>query len=348
MRLFLDRGKSLTGWREEGFVPVAETTKKVDPPGDCLEIALVNNMPDGAVEDTESQFCGLLGAATNGMPVHVRLYTLPHVARGERLQRYLSENYADFDDLFNRHFDGAIITGTEPRQPNLKQEPYWTEMADLLNWAEENTSSTILSCLAAHAGVLHSDGIARSPLSDKHFGVFEYQKSCEHPLTRGTADPIRFPHSRWNDLKEEALKAAGYCVLTSSSKSGVDSFVKEKKSSLFVHFQGHPEYGRQTLLKEYRRDVRRYLKQERDTYPSLPRGYFKKEVTGLLDDFRTKAIAERREVTLEAFPGDEVFNTLENGWQESAKQVYRNWLHYLVSRKMDSATKSVTVRAGQY
>ena len=27
MRLFLDRGKSLTGWTEEGFVPVAETTK---------------------------------------------------------------------------------------------------------------------------------------------------------------------------------------------------------------------------------------------------------------------------------------------------------------------------------
>jgi homoserine O-succinyltransferase len=348
MRLFLDRGESLTGWTEEGFIPVPETTKKINPPGDCLEIALINNMPDGAVEDTESQFCGLLSAATNGMPVHVRFYTLPHVPRGERLKRYLSENYADFDDLFSRHFDGAIITGTEPRQPNLKQEPYWTEMADLLNWSEENTASTILSCLAAHAGVLHSDGIARSPLPDKHFGVFEYEKSSQHPLTRGAADPIRFPHSRWNDLKEEALKSAGYCVLTRSSESGVDSFVKEKKKSLFVHFQGHPEYGRQTLLKEYRRDVRRYLKQERESYPSLPRGYFDEKVTGLLDDFRTKAIAERRELTMEAFPGDEVFNTLQNGWQESAKQVYRNWLHYLVSRKTERATTSVTVRAGQY
>jgi homoserine O-succinyltransferase len=221
-------------------------------------------------------------------------------------------------------------------------------MADLLTWAEENTSSTILSCLAAHAGVLHSDGIARSPLPDKHFGVFEYQKSCEHPLTRGTPDPIRFPHSRWNDLKEEALKSAGYSVLTSSSESGVDSFVKEKKGSLFVHFQGHPEYGHQTLLKEYRRDVRRYLKQERDTYPSQPRGYFDKKVTRLLDDFRTKAIAERREVTMDAFPGDEAFHALQNGWQESARQVYRNWLHDLVDRKMERATKSVTVRAGQY
>ena len=163
-----------------------------------------------------------------------------------------------------------------------------------------------------------------------------------HPGSRSV------PHSRWNDLKEDALKAAGYCVLTSSTESGVDSFVKEKKRSLFVHFQGHPEYGRQTLLKEYRRDVRRYLKQERDTYPSLPRGYFDQEVTGLLDDFRTKALAERQEMTMEAFPGDQAFGTLQNGWQESARQVYRNWLHYLVSRKMERATKSATVRAGQY
>jgi homoserine O-succinyltransferase len=124
--------------------------------------------------------------------------------------------------------------------------------------------------------------------------------------------------------------------------------VKEKKRSLFVHFQGHPEYGHQTLLKEYRRDVRRYLKQERDTYPSQPRGYFDEKVTGLLDDFRTRAIAERREVTMEGFPGDEAFNTLQNGWQESARQVYRNWLHYLASRKMERAAKSVAVRAGQY
>ena len=29
MRLFLDRGRSLTGWTEEGFVPVTETTKRL-------------------------------------------------------------------------------------------------------------------------------------------------------------------------------------------------------------------------------------------------------------------------------------------------------------------------------
>ena len=47
----------------------------------------------------------------------------------------------------------------------------------------------------------------------------------------------------------------------------MDLFVKKKEKSLFVHFQGHPEYGAQTLLKEYRRDIKRFLRGERETYP---------------------------------------------------------------------------------
>ena len=68
------------------------------------------------------------------------------------------------------------MTGTEPRQPDLRNEPYWPALTEVLEWAERNTASTVLSCLAAHAGVLHSDGIPRHRLSDKQFGVFEYQK----------------------------------------------------------------------------------------------------------------------------------------------------------------------------
>ena len=51
----------------------------------------------------------------------------------------------------------------------------------------------------------------------------------------------------------------------------MDSFVKKKKRSLFVHFQGHPEYGAQTLLKEYRRDIKRFLRAERETIPQCRR-----------------------------------------------------------------------------
>ena len=78
------------------------------------------------------------------------------------------------------------MTGTEPRQPNLRNEPYWSALANVLDWAESNTTSTVLSCLAAHAGVLHSDGIERCPLNDKQFGVFDFAKAANHPLTDGS------------------------------------------------------------------------------------------------------------------------------------------------------------------
>ena len=93
-------------------------------------------------------------------------------------------------------FDGMIMTGTEPRQPDLRNEPYWPALAEVLEWAERNTASTVLSCLAAHAGVLHSDGIPRYRLSDKQFGVFEYKKVGHHALTEHAGDMMRIPHSQ--------------------------------------------------------------------------------------------------------------------------------------------------------
>jgi homoserine O-succinyltransferase/O-acetyltransferase len=191
------------------------------------------------------------------------------------------------------------MTGTEPRQPNLRNEPYWSALANVLDWAESNTTSTILSCLAAHAGVLHSDGIPRCPLNDKQFGVFDFAKTANHPLTDGTGQLVRFPHSRWNEVQADALAACGYLVLTQSAEGGVDSFVKKKKQSLFLHFQGHPEYAAQTLLKEYRRDIKRFLRRERETYPSMPRDYFDGTGANLLSDFRDSVLSDRREELME-------------------------------------------------
>jgi homoserine O-succinyltransferase/O-acetyltransferase len=330
MQLFSDRGQSLAVWKPQGFTPISENRSRTNY---SLELALVNNMPDGAVEDTECQFCSLLDSAVEAVAIHLRFYTLPHVPRGERLQRYIAENYAPFQDLFNEQFDGVIITGTEPRRADLKEEPYWAEMVNLLNWSQENTSSAILSCLAAHASVLQTDGIVRNHLSDKRFGIFEYELSSDHQITTGITNSVRLPHSRWNDLGEDALKSAGYTVLTRSSEHGVDSFVKKIKNSMFLHFQGHPEYGAHTLLKEYRRDVKRYVLGERESYPLLPAKYFNHRMTQLLYEFQEKAMAERDESIMQAFPEEIAFITLTNTWQLSARQIYANWLGYLLSKR---------------
>lgn len=336
MPLVINGGRIPTRWAERKNSHSRASADRHAIAPDCVEIALINNMPDAALEDTEVQFFELLDATASEIPVHLKLYSLTGVPRGERAQQHLSAFYSGIDDLLNNRFDGVIMTGTEPRQPDLRNEPYWPTLVNVLDWAQHNTASTVLSCLAAHAGVLYSDGIDRQPLHDKQFGVFEFTKVHDHPLTTGIADRVRFPHSRWNEVRADALTACGYVVLTQSREAGVDWFVKKKNESLFVHFQGHPEYTAQTLLKEYRRDIRRFLRQERETYPSAPKGYFGTDATELLAEFRKTALSDPREELMARFPEAALAGALQNSWQSSALGVYRNWLHYVVSKKVAS------------
>jgi homoserine O-succinyltransferase len=148
---------------------------------------------------------------------------------------------------------------------------------------------------------------------------------------------MRFPHSRWNEVREDALTSCGYNVLTKSAQAGVDVFAKQKRKSLFVHFQGHPEYGTRTLLKEYRRDVKRFLRKEREMYPTLPYGYFDAVATKTLTEFQQSALAHPEEDQMALFPEAAVAQTLQNTWQSSAHCIYRNWLQYVLARKSEAA-----------
>jgi homoserine O-succinyltransferase/O-acetyltransferase len=328
-------GRVPSHWLERtnapGVVPIGDARKL-----DGLHVALINNMPDPALEDTELQFFDLLDAASGATPVYVRLYSLTGVPRTDRGQRHLNSFYFEFDDLWKTPLDGVIITGTEPRYPDLRNEPYWNLLAELFDWAARNTNSTILSCLAAHASVLHFDRIPRHRLADKQFGVFEAAKNCDHPLMNGIKDGLQLPHSRWNEVRADELSAADYSVLTSSELAGVDVFVKKIRQSLFLHFQGHPEYSSETLFKEYRRDIKRFLRGERETYPTMPYGYFDDVAGQILEAFQQKAVADRREAMMSAFP-ETVVKGLQNAWHSSAVLIYSNWLQYLASERAQSA-----------
>jgi homoserine O-succinyltransferase/O-acetyltransferase len=329
-------GKVPGHWLERGNSQVAVPLDHGRNLPNGLRLALINNMPDPALEDTELQFFELLDAASGATPIYLRLYSLSGVPRTDRGERHLNSFYFEFDDLWKTPLDGVIVTGTEPHHPDLRNEPYWNLLAEVFDWAARNTSSAILSCLAAHASVLHFDRIPRHRLADKQFGVFEATKTCEHPLMNGSQRPLRLPHSRWNEVRANELSAAGYSVLTNSPLAGVDVFVKKIRQSLFLHFQGHPEYSSETLFKEYRRDIKRFLRGERESYPTMPHGYFDDPSAEILESFRHQAIAERHEEVMQSFP-ESVAKCLQNKWRASAVMIYCNWLQYLASEKAGSA-----------
>ena len=208
MPLIIEGGRVPPRWAERKSCRVGGFGRKLRRGAECVSIAFINNMPDPALEDTEMQFFELLDAASGDVPVRLKLYSLTGVPRGERGQQHLNSFYFGIDDLWNSRFDAVIMTGTEPRQPNLRDEPYWAALTSVFDWAERNTVSTVLSCLAAHAGVLHSDGISRHRLTDKQFGVFDFARAANHELTAGAWERVRFPHSRWNEVRADELTAA--------------------------------------------------------------------------------------------------------------------------------------------
>lgn len=297
----------------------------------CIDIGLVNNMPDAALEKTERQFIGLLNAAAGERRIRLKLFSLPEIARAGSARDRLRLRYSPIDALWDSRLDGLIVTGTEPRAPDLRDEPYWRTLTRIVDWAEANTRSTIWSCLAAHAAVLHMDGIGRHALAEKCFGIFNCVRSANHAIMRGLPARLPIPHSRWNALREEELAAAGYSVLTRSDRAGVDMFARQG-NSLFVFFHGHPEYEAHTLLGEYRRDVRRFLRGERATYPSIPPDYFDERTTRQLAEFRLRALADRREPLIEAFPGCSQ-ESLEAPWRPAAERLTANWLKQLTAGK---------------
>jgi homoserine O-succinyltransferase len=297
-----------------------------------IVIGIVNNMPDAALESVESQFSELLEAASGPRSTLLRFSSLPEVPRGPAASQHVSSNYWHISDLMGSALDALIVTGTEPRSASLRDEPYWQSLVELLEWAEENAVSSIWSCLAAHAVVLHLDGIQRRRRPHKCCGVFEHVVLPHHPLMSGIESPMCVPHSRWNDLPMNELAAAGYSILNWSPEVGVNAFVREGRS-LLVFLQGHPEYDTQTLLREYRRDVGRYLHGQQAFYPGMPRGYLTQEAMALLSAFQAEAIVERHPDTLAKFPFTTVADSVVNSWRTSAIRLYENWLEVVDARK---------------
>ena len=232
----------------------------------CITVGLVNNMPDAALASTERQFTALMRAASSRVVVRLLLFSIPEIPRGEEGRREVSQRYRNISELWDSRVDGLIVTGTEPRAENLKDEPYWSALSQVVDWTYDNTTAAIWSCLGAHAAVLRSSGIERQPSAEKVHGIFDCEAAYLHPMTVDTARGFRVPHSRYNGLPEDALTESGYRVLTRSSVAGVDMFAKQEKS-FHLFLQGHPEYEALTLLREYRRDICRYLNREREIIP---------------------------------------------------------------------------------
>jgi len=292
-----------------------------------LHVGFLNMMPDAALEATERQFISLVGGCNRIAQFFVYPFSLPGLSRGDETNEYIERYYSKFEELQETGLDALIITGANVSNPELETEAFWDPLMQVIGWAQENVASTLCSCLATHAVLKHFHGIDRQPMPQKRWGVFSHRIAApQHPLLREINTRFDVPHSRYNDISRAQFENADLAVLVESEQGGVHMAVSPDQFRT-IYFQGHPEYDTNSLLKEYKREVLRYLNGELQNTPPFPDHYFPERAARVAERFVQEArTALWEDRPLPDFLEKEISPELDNTWGDTAKAIIANWL----------------------
>jgi homoserine O-succinyltransferase len=285
-----------------------------------LRIGVVDLMPKPGL--AHQQFGAMIETAGAERGLHVELHALPLPPE----TALVDPRFCGIDWETVAAMDALIVTGTEPRAAELPADPMRALVGHLLEVTGQ-VASTIFSCFSAHAAlsILHS--LDRTGLPEKRRGVFPHDLcSPGHPLIQGLSAGAPAPHSRWNRIGLDHLVAAGVApVLTLPSDD--DWYLATSSDGLrYLFLQGHPEYHGDTLFREYRRDVRRYLSGQNDRYPVAPEFYLDQQAIDDLLAFRETALDDRDPELMARFPSEGLIDRCRSSWDDDAKIFTGNWL----------------------
>jgi len=292
-----------------------------------LHIGLLNMMPDAALSATERQFFRLIGGSNQIAQFYVHPFTIKELNRGREAIEHVDKYYESFDDIKKNGLDALIITGANVTQPDLSMEPFWEPLIDVVDWAYANVTSTLCSCLATHAVLQFRHGQKRRKLPMKRWGVFHHRVvDRQHPLVSGVNTLFDVPHSRFNEIGRDQFEQAGLHVLVESREAGVHLAVSEDLFRV-IYFQGHPEYDLVSLLKEFKREVIRFAKGEREDYSPFPENYFSRKTQAVLSEYKELLLgAIKKGSQIPEFPERIIADWLHNTWHDSAEAVIDNWI----------------------
>ena len=258
-----------------------------------LQILLLNLMPTKV--DTETQLARVLG----NTPLQIELELIApsgHVSKNTS-QAHMLAFYKSFAEVKHRTFDGLVITGAPVELMDFEEVDYWGELCEIMEWSKTHVHSTLHICWGAQAGLYYHYGIPKRLLPEKLSGVYEH--TVEDPnfiLFRGFDDHFQVPHSRNTTVAREDIEAVpGLKILAASPEAGVYAVKNDGSSQVFL--MGHAEYDRDTLAKEYSRDVAAGIN------PQVPKNYF---------------------------PNDDPTKKPRVNWRSCAHLLYANWLNYCV------------------
>lgn len=258
-----------------------------------LNILILNLMP--LKEETELQLMRSL--SNTPLQVNITLlrtmtYQSKNVTKG-----HLDRFYEDFSSVRNKKWDGFIITGAPVEKYEFEDVDYWDELREIMDWSEDNVTSTMHICWGAQAGLYYRYGVRKYDLPKKLSGIYEHHTfHRKTPLVRGFDDSFFVPHSRYTGVsKEDIVNNPHLEIVAESEEAGPYLIIGDGGKNIFV--TGHPEYDVLTLDKEYKRDKKKGLN------PDIPVNYY---------------------------PDDDPTRKPVKSWRCHANTLYANWLNYYV------------------
>lgn len=258
-----------------------------------MQVAILNLMPNKI--ETEVQILRML--SNTPLQVNIEFLRIHKNVSKNTPEEHLQNFYHLFDDIKHKQYDGLIITGAPLALLDYSQVKFWDKICEVFDWAEQNVTSTMFSCWAAHAALYHHYGLNRKLREEKLSGVFQHKPlDDKEPLTRGFDENFNVPHSRYGYIdKVDYESIPEIQILAESADAGV--YLAASKNKQQVYLTGHPEYDTSTLNEEYLRDI------SKDANTPLPKHYYQ-------DDDASKAPV--------------------GSWRSHGSLLYTNWLNYYV------------------
>lgn len=254
-----------------------------------IEIAIVNLMPTKI--ETEIQLLRLLG--NSPLQVNITLINMKSHTSKNTEPSHLEKFYKTFEEVKDFNFDGMIFTGAPVEKLEYSDITYYKELTEIFDFASKKVTSSIFICWAAQAALKYYYDIDKTDLNEKMFGIYPYKAQVKYELLlKGMDDEFYMPMSRYTHIDEEQVyKNKNLKVLASSDRKGI-GIIKSKDNKRFF-LLGHVEYGRNTLKKEYERDIEKNIK------INPPENYFNSDG-----------------------------KTVNMTWASTGNLIYYNWLNY--------------------
>ena len=261
-----------------------------------LKIIILNLMPTKL--ETETQLLRLLSNSPLQLDIEF-LQVATHKAKNVS-KSHMDKFYKTFDEVNENKYDGMIITGAPIEQMEFEEVDYWDELCKIMDWSKTNVYSTFHICWGAQAALYYHYGIKKYKTPKKIFGIFPH--TClddTHPLMRGLDDVYYVPHSRHTEIKmSDIAQVKDLQIISYSEEAGVHIVSDMECRKFFV--TGHSEYDRDTLAKEYFRDLSKGLDID------MPVNYFPNNDTNLVPKMT---------------------------WKGTSNLIFNNWLNYFVYQK---------------